>query len=136
VTIHQLEKPCWILDPNLATEGEPHYPDEASAISALREAKEENPDLTIITRPLGDRCWVVQCDGDCEQVIDEEDEGYVFHHGSRAEAEETIRQWHFVYGAGDLVYCETDRPEGAEVPPPSPAELEAAGQLRLPGVAS
>jgi len=31
---------------------------------------------------------------------------------------------------GDLVFCEEDAPEGA-VAVPSPAELEAAGQLRL-----
>ena len=33
---------------------------------------------------------------------------------------------------GDLVFCSADAPEGAELPPPSAAQQEAAGQLRLP----
>lgn len=137
MTIHRLDKPCWLLSPGLPRDDEWHFPDEASARKAVREYQEENPDLkfTAAAKPLSEPCWVVKCDGECEETIAEEDEGYVFHHASRAEAEESVRQWHFAYlGDSDLVYCDEDRPEGAEVPPPSPAELEKAGQMRLPGV--
>ena len=76
----------------------------------------------------------VQCDGECETVLDEEDEGYIFHHDSRAEAEQTAAGYHWASDGDGRVFCEEDAPAGA-VPVPSPAELEAAGQLRLPGVA-
>jgi hypothetical protein len=104
---------------------------------ALREARENGvADKAAKVRQEEDRCWVIQCDGDCEQHIDEEDECYISHCETRAAAEETMAAWRWSYLAdSELVYCETDRPEGAEIPPPSPAELEAAGQLRLPGVA-
>jgi hypothetical protein len=138
MTVHRLKSPCWLLSPSLPSDDGWHHEDEAAARKAVREYQEENPadKFTAAAKPLSEPCWVVQCDGECGQAIDQEGEGYVFHHTSRADAEESVRQWRFAYlGDSELVYCETDRPEGAEIPPPSPAELEAAGQLVLPGVA-
>jgi len=78
---------------------------------------------------------VVQCDGECEYVIDEEDEGYTVHHKSRTEAEETVADYEWAYSAdGRLVFCGDDAPEDGQEPPLSPAEQEAAGQLVIPGV--
>lgn len=44
--------------------------------------------------------------------------------------------WKWAYSAdGRMVFCESDAPADGETLPPSPAELEAAAQMRLPGVA-
>lgn len=157
MTIHQLKDPCWTIRPKLPrAAGDECYGARAGALKAIREAWDEDRDWTFDDqlrvrwreflyrlsrlrpgaprpRQSGVRCWVVQCDGECEVTLDTEDEGYVFHHASFAKAESTARayEWRHV---GDLVFCETDAPADGEVPPPSPAELEAAGQLRLPGV--
>ena len=91
----------------------------------------------LIGRQLEERCWVVESDGECGQVLDEEDEGWVIHHDSAKGAHETAAAWEWKYSAdGRFVYCPcSPPPEDAEPIPPSPAELEAAGQMRLPGVA-
>ncbi len=132
MTIHQLKDPCWVLrHPNGDTE---HYAGRAPAEAEVFRLREDDPDpdVTIIHRTT--RCWVVECDGECETVLDTEDEGYVFHHDSRAEAEHTVVGYDWALDDDGRVFCEEDRPSGAKVPP-SPAELEAAGQMRLPGVA-
>lgn len=136
MTIHQLKDRCWVLDPEPPGEDyHRHHDTRADARTELRRALDEGftgPESK--PRLLDARCWVVRCDGDCEQHIDEEDEGFISHCESRTLAEEVMAAYQWAYH-GDLVFCETDRPEGAELPPPSPAELEAAGQMRLPGVA-
>lgn len=159
MTIHQLKDRCWELRPPLSGDDrEPHYDSRAEALAAVREAWDDDRDwrfddqLRVRWRELRFRlsrlrpgasrprqapahCWVVQCDGDCEQVIDEEEEGYTVHHESRQAAGETVRAWKWAYSAdGRMVFCEEDAPADGEIPPPSPAELEAAGQMRLPGV--
>jgi len=163
VTIHQLPAPCWVITPRPPREDhDPHYDSRAEALTAIREAWDEDREWTrglVATalerewwrearfrlsrlrpgaprpREIGTRCWAVQCDGDCGYVIDEEDEGYTVHHKSRTEAEETIADYEWVYSAdGCLVFCADDAPEDAEPPPPSPAEQEAAGQLVIPGM--
>jgi hypothetical protein len=130
MSIQQLKDRCWELtDP--ADDGTPHYPGKAAAEAALKELRELNADTTAAIRQLESACWIVQCDGGCEYVLDEEDE-YIFHHESIADALETVRasEWRTV---GDSVFCPEDAPDGAELPL-SPAEQEAAGQLPLPGV--
>lgn len=137
MTIHQLRERCWELQPPTDDERSPHYGTEAAALEALKEDREDHGTPYADTRPvqLAAPCWLVQCDGECEMVLDEEDEGYVFHHDSRAEAEKTMTPYHWAFGADGRVFCEADAPEGSVSAYPSPAELEAAGQLRLPGVA-
>ena len=138
MTIHQLKDPCWELHPPLpGYDRECHYDTKAEARKALREALDEDIGVNPATRPrqLPGRCWVIQCDGECEQHIDEEDECYISHCETPALAGEVVAAWRWKT-TGDLVFCETDAPETAELPPLSPAELEAAGQLRLPGVLS
>ena len=138
MSIHQLDFRCWVLDDPSQDEGERHFKDAAGVNAALSGAREDDPGTKASARQLDAPCWLVQCDGDCEQVIDEYDEGYVYHHESRAEAEKTVRiwEWTLVPGTlgGELAYCHEDRPEDAEPPPPSAAELEAAGQMPLPGL--
>jgi len=108
MTIYQLPHRCWELQPPTDDERSPHYELDAP-------------------------CWVVRCDGECEMVLDTEDEGYIFHHDSRADAERTAAGYHWASGDDGRVFCEEDAPADA-VAVPSPAELEAAGQLVLPGV--
>jgi hypothetical protein len=132
VSIHQLADRCWELTDPADDERTPHYGDEAAAQAALKELRDEEPDTKASIRLLGSACWVTRCDGDCEAMLDEEDEGYIFHHESIADALETVRayEWRTV---GDSVFCPADAPDGAELPL-SAAEQEAAGQLPLPGV--
>ena len=163
MTIHQLETPCWVIAPRLPREDhDPHYDTRAEALTAIREAWDEDREhrLGLVSAALekawwrevrfrlsrlrpgapgprrhDDRCWVVQDDGDCGQVIDEEDEGCIVHCDSRRAAEDLARSWGWAYSAdGRSAYCPCCSPEDAGPIPPSPAELEAAGQLRLPGV--
>ena len=136
MTIHQLKDRCWELFPPLpGYDRESHYDTRAEARKALREALDEDCGVNPATsaRQLEDRCWVIQCDGECEMHIDEEDECYISHCETPALAQEVVAAWHWRI-AGDLVFCPADAPADGQVPPPSPAELEAAGQLRLPGV--
>ena len=158
MTIRQLKEPCWAIRPPLPREdGDPCYDSRAEALAAIREAWDEDRDWAFddqlrvrwreflyrlsrlrpgAPRPrrLAGRCWVVQCDGECETILDTEDEGCVYHHHSRAAAMDTVKAYDWRY-AGDRVFCEEDAPADGQVPPPTPAELEAAGQMRLPGVA-
>jgi hypothetical protein len=123
--------PCWELaDP--ADDDWTHFTSEEAAEEALKELRDEQADTKASIRLLEHRCWVAQCDGECEWILDVEDEGYVFHHKSADEALESVA----AYGwrrVGDSVFCEEDAPEDSEQPP-TPAEQESAGQLRLPGV--
>ena len=136
MTIHQLPDRCWELQPPTDDERRPHFDTEAEALDALKEDREGDAGAYPDTKPvqMESPCWVVQCDGQCETVIDEEDECYAFHHESRAEAEETVAAWRWRVAA-DLVYCGEDAPDDSEPSPPTARELEAAGQLALPGVA-
>ena len=140
MTIRQLKEPCWVLDPELPGDDEgrhAHYDGRADALRAVKESKEYGyDDLKSAPRQLEGRCWVVQCDGECEQVIDQEDEGWTIHHSSPQGAEGTVVSWRWVYSPdGRLVFCPECAPEDYQVPQLTPAELEAAGQMRLPGVA-
>ena len=160
MTIHQLKASCWTISPRLPREDQdPHYDSRAEALTAIREAWDFDRDWAFddrlrvrwrefrfrlsrlrpgVPRPRrhDDRCWVVQDDGGCEQVLDEEGEGCIIHHGSRQEAERTAAEWDWAYSAdGRFIYCPCEPREDSEPIPSSPAELEAAGQLRLPGVA-
>lgn len=139
MTIRQLKGRCWELDP-LPSDAERygHYDSRADAMRAIREAKRDDDFFNPATKPrrLDAPCWVVQCDGECETIIDLEDEGWIVHHESAVAAGETADAWRWVYSAdARFVFCEEDAPEDGHLAPPSPAELEAAGQLRLPGVA-
>jgi hypothetical protein len=140
MTIHQLSKPCFILDPSPRDDdaGEPHYATWHEADDALRELREERgpspEDLAelepVKVKALPGPCWVAECDafGCDEQYEDDEDGGN--HFGSVAELEEWIAPAGWTTDIPDKVYCRPHSAEGTP-PPPSPAELEAAGQLRL-----
>src|SRR5208282_4988001 len=139
MTIRQLREPCWVITPRLSDEdGDPCYGTRAKALTAIREAWDMDRDWTFddqlrvrwrefrfrmsrwrpgAPRPRqpGTRCWLVQCDGECETVLDTEDEGCIFHHGSAIEAGKTVASYGWVYSAdGRFVFCEEDAPEGAE----------------------
>lgn len=139
MSIHQLSDRCWVLDDPAQDEGERHFEDASGANAALTRAREEDPATKASVRQLDAPCWLVECD-ECGQVIDEYDEGHIYHHESRAEAEKTVRVWEWTlvpgHLGGELAYCHEDRPEDAEPPAPSAAQQEAAGQMRLPGVPS
>lgn len=130
---------CWELQPPTDEERWPHFDTEAAALEALQDDREndggDNPYPDAKAVQLAAPCFVVQCDGECENILDVEDEGWIFHHDTRHAAEATAQahDWRF---AGDLVYCDEDAPDDSHAVPPTPAELEAAGQLVIPGVLS
>ena len=133
MTIHQLPDRCWELQPP-TDDDHPHYDTEADALRALAEDREDDERRHADTKPVqfAAPCWVVQCDGECELVLDEEGEGYTFHHDSRADAQTTAAAYDFRHVA-DSVFCAEDAPEDSALLL-SPAEQEHAGQLVLDGI--
>jgi hypothetical protein len=152
MTIRQMPKPCFTLDPSPWDDdhGTPHYPTWAEADEALRERRAElGPDpsdlasieTTRVTR-LGSPCWVAECDapdgpeGTCGDTLGDEEEGPSCIH---FETVEELSGWMpgegWVRVFADNALCGDHSPDNPAPPPPFPAELEAAGQLRLPGVA-
>ena len=155
MTIRQLKSPCFTLDPSPWDDdhGTPHYATWAEADEELRERREElGPDPldlaaieTTRVKQLGSPCWVAECDapygmeGTCPETLGDEDEGPSCIH---FETVEELFDWMLYEGwvrvGPDGALCGNDAELGGwPVLPPrvSPAELEAAGQLRLPGVA-
>lgn len=136
MSIYQETFRCWVLNTGIdpsdhADDDTRHFDTEADARDAYGE------DAPVLQLPAP--CWLVQCDGECEQIIDQEDEAYIIHHASRAEAEETARAYEWALAPDDtlsavtvLAYCPEDAPPGCGSIP-SPAEMESAGQMRLPG---
>ena len=158
MTVYKLPACCWVITPKLPLDAQdPHYDTRTGALAAIREAWDEDRDWSdpgrigawwrevrfLVYRLRRDApkprqlkavCWLIQCDG-CEEPIDEQDEGYIAHCTSRLDAEETMAAYEWSY-RGDLAFCPADAPGDSVPVPPSPAEQEAAGQLRFPGVAS
>ena len=134
MSIRQLSYRCWELDDPSNGEGKRHLKDKTEADEAVKELCDEHPGATASMRLLDAPCWLVQCDGECEQVIDEEGDGYAFHHGSAFEALDTARSRGWVRRDADGVFCTEDA--DGELLPLTPEQQEAAGQMRLPGVAS
>lgn len=156
MTIHQLKQPCWALDPSPWDDGQgiPHYDTHAEAEAALAGEREEidgddeiarkeraQPAAVQIKR-LDAACWVAECDapdgpdGICGATLGDEDEGpSCVHFETAGELFDWMpgESWIRVFADGAL--CWIHSPDNPEPPPPSPAELEAAGQMRLPGVA-
>lgn len=161
MTIHQLKGRCWLLDPSPYADddyGIPHYATRAEADEALTELHAErkgDPESLALLEGVqpkreDDPCWVADCDAfECEERYEDDEYGGT-HFGSASELEEWMKPDGWTYRGGDVdefwpasgawdrlhadqVYCSAHSPEGVPLPP-SPAELESAGQLRLPGV--
>jgi hypothetical protein len=144
MTIRQLEKPCFLLDPSPYGDddyGIPHYAAQAEAVKALADLYDEykgDPEGTARlkgVRVAGEDgpCWVAECDAPgCDEGYNDDEAG-ASHFETAAVLEEWIRPDGWTTTGPDLAYCWTCSPEGV-APPPSPAELEAAGQLVIPGV--
>lgn len=138
MTIHQIDGPCWVIVPADNDEWSAHYDRWDDASSAAAEARAEDRMSRAMAGRLPAPCWVAECDGPCEGQLGAD--GNPLHCTTKAEVLDVMRQqgWTVTPGvlSGDeLVYCADDKPGDAASFPPSPAELEAAGQLRLPGVA-
>jgi hypothetical protein len=129
------KNPCWVIDLAPGEPDECHFPNRTDAEEELaRFRKEEDRYAVATVRRLALPCWTVTCDGECEYVLDEDDDG-VIHFASAAEAEDYVRdvQWRMLPDRVH-VFCEDDAPGDGQVPPPTPEQQEKAGQLRLPGV--
>jgi hypothetical protein len=156
MTIHQLREPCWTITPRLSDEdGDPCYDTRADALADIREAWDTDREharglvATALERAWwrefcwrlsrlrpgapkprqAGRCWVAACDGECEMVLDEEDECCVFHHGSAAEAGKTVASYWVLDGVHALtapVQC-----GGALRLWPVPEDVEKAVRAQL-----
>lgn len=145
MTIHQLKDRCWTLEPNPWGDsdcGIPHHKTWAEASEALAELRKERgpdprdlADLERVRPEQGESpCWIAECDSPgCEETYSDEDSGGE-HYGSADSLMTWMTADGWTTGVPDKAYCYGDA-EGGTPPPPSPAELEAAGQLRFPGVA-
>lgn len=160
MTTRQLKPPCFELVPvPWGRDGlNPHYATWREADEALRELRDERgPDprdladlekVQAKANPAG--CWVGECDGRLDLFTDRETGAN--HYGTRAEVESSMAPYGWLYqgggvdefwpapdvwtARGDGVLCPGCKPADTVAPvPPSPAELEAAGQMKLPGVA-
>jgi hypothetical protein len=138
MTIHQLKDRCWVLDPNPYGGGEAgilHFPnaDEAGAELVILQTERRADDRTRVKRD-GAVCWVADCDGCGKRFTDDEAGGS--HFGTvEGDLEDYLRWDGWTRTAPDGCRCWACSPEDAALPEPTPAELEAAGQMRLPGVA-
>lgn len=146
MTIHQLKEPCWVLRPNPWQDdrgGNPHYESRDEALQTLAEVREDRDDdpdaiahlakVEPVQEPAA--CWAAGCAGpDCGEDLINEDEGWIIHASSLPELYQSLDAYDWRLCPGEA-YCPDCAPECSQVPPLSPAELEAAGQLRLPGVA-
>ena len=133
MTVHQLPYRCWVTrDP--ASEYQPHYRDGATALAEVAEAKADDPETKVAATQEGTPCWVAICDGrDCGELYTDDEEG-----ASHFPGAQVLMEWAagegWAFKTPDLAYCRDDRPEDPDPVPLSPAEQEAAGQLRFPGV--
>jgi hypothetical protein len=157
MTIRQLPKPCFEFDPDPYDDddeglGSPHFATEAEADTALAELREDRaPDPELLAelaevrvRELAMPCWVAECDapdgpeGTCGDTLGDEDEGPAcIHFETSDQAIDWMPYEGWAQDGPDGALCSTHRPDDSGDPPPllpSPAELEAAGQLVLPGV--
>ncbi len=134
MTIHQLTRRCWVLDDPACDGGQPHFDDPAGAQDALAERKEENPDTQAQAREEDAPCWVAVCDGpECGELYTDDDEG-ICHFASAEGLQAWMGPDGWTVRAPDEAFCPACKQQDAIPPPPSPAEQEKAGQLRLPGV--
>lgn len=146
MTIHQLSKPCFVLDPSPWGDdaGLPHFATRYKARKELAEVRAEHDDdgerlaalARVRTRRLPALCWIAECDGPgCNDTLGDDEEGPSTIHFETADE---VIGWMPGEGwtrtGGDGALCWDDSPDDPEPVPPSPGELEAAGQLRLPGV--
>lgn len=120
---------CWIID-RLPGAAEPHFKTKAAAVADLRLLRKHDEDRAAdaVARQLDAPCWTIRCDGECGYVLDEDEDGLV-HFLSADEALRTVRDWEWRLIDHEHVLCPDDA-----LAPPSPAQQEAAGQLRFPGV--
>lgn len=158
MTIHQLAKPCFVLDPDPYDDDEMHphsatWGEASEDLRTLREERGPHPeDLAelgpVKVKALPEPCWVAACNV-CEEEFEDESGGNHFETVNEVEA--VLGPYGWTYRGGDTdefwpapdawthlhageVFCPGCRPLDGKLPPPSPAELEAAGQLVLPGV--
>lgn len=125
--ITQLANRCWVIDPapHPHDEGVAHYDTEQAAKDAGKYDEPEDGPFTV--RQLPDPCWTVRCDGVCDQALDEEGEGTLYHGETRAEVEGWLPGYDWVILDGGLVLCFDDQPDDAEPQPPR----DLPGQLAL-----
>jgi hypothetical protein len=137
MSIHQINGPCWVVIPADNDEWSAHYDRWDDASGAAAEARAEDRTSKAMAERLPAPCWVAECDGTCEELLG--DDGNPLHCTTRTEVLDVMRRQGWTVTPGvisgdDFVYCAKDKPGSADPIPPSPAELEAAGQMRLPGL--
>lgn len=140
MSIRQLTYRCWELNNPADDERTIHKGTEADIRAALNDIKAECPDSTASVHLLDAPCWVAECDGECDSALDQEGECWTFHCQSQASAIALADDYEWLVkpgplsATGMLAYCPEDAPGDGQVPPPTPEQQEAAGQMRLPGM--
>ena len=138
MTIHRLKDRCWVLGPNPYGDDEAsilHFPsaDEAGAELAILQTERRADDRTRVKQD-GAICWVAECDG-CGKLFIDDDAGGSHFGSVEGDLEDYLKWDGWTRTVPDGCRCWECSPEDVEPIPPSPAELEAAGRMRLPGVA-
>jgi hypothetical protein len=134
--VEQAKDRCWILSPRGRRAGMPderdpdfwHWLSAAAARKQLRDTQDDRG-LALEATQLAEPCWQVRCDGNCQSVLDEDNEyPYCFPTAARALSCARAAGWRET-GDGQI-FCEPDAPEEARTP--RPAE-QIPGQLTLDG---
>jgi len=149
MTIRQLPEPCWTLRPHPWQDdtGDPHCATRAEALDCLAfflEFREGDPEevarLEGIQARQGDgQCWVAECDapdgpeGTCGETLGDDEEGpSCIHFGTLEELLGWLPGEGWTRSGPDGALCAGDSPDVADAAAvAAPAELEAAGQMRL-----
>lgn len=147
MSIHQLKAPCFVLDwgPHPDDVGLAHYDTHAEAEAALAGERDEDGGglAPARIRELPYLCWVAECDapegpeGTCGDTLGDDDEGPTcIHFESADELFEWMPGEGWTRAGADGALCYDHGPDCPDELPASlsPAEIEAAGQLALPGV--
>lgn len=114
--ISQLTERCWVLDvPKGTVISTTHQPDTADDEHWDKEQDAREAagrlGLGVRGRQLEEPCWVIRCGGDCDVLLDEEDECYIFHSASRAEAEKAATDYGWTVTRDGEVFCDYDAPD-------------------------
>jgi hypothetical protein len=115
MAIEQLPAPCWYAKyDGGGDQNDTHYETETGAQEACNEIRGgygpgEQP--AVETGRFPAPCWTAQCDGDCEFVLDTEDEGIICHCSSRTEAEGICAGYDWIVTRDGQVFCPEDAPE-------------------------
>lgn len=112
MAIERLGQPCWYASRPGSDEDDWHHASEIDTAKSAKELREDEPDAEVKVGQHPDRCFIVTCDGDCEDHPEDE-ECWNAHCPTRAAAEQWAESCGWIVTRDGRVFCEDDAPECA-----------------------